>query len=52
MIVTKGRYWARSKYNTKTGLKKGDHRHNTDGTVTDWLGNTRRDTVGPMGKNF
>lgn len=43
MIVTKGRYWARTKYNTKTGLRKGETRHSTDGTVTDWLGRTTRE---------
>ena len=51
-IVTKGRFWNRTKYNTKTGLRKGQERHSTDGTITDWMGNTRRETNNSsMGRN-
>ncbi len=51
-IVTKGRYWARSKYNTKTGLRKGETRYcvGTNKT-TDWKDSEIKPYKTKMGSN-
>lgn len=52
MKTLKRHYWGFKKYNTKTGLYKGEKRHHTVGRVSDWNGRTvETQGRGAMGRN-
>ena len=57
-IVTKGTYWRRAKFNTKTGLFKGETSFSTcDGFSRDWMGKPvdkktdRKSLISSLGRN-
>lgn len=43
-IYSKRYYWGHKKYNSKTGLYKGEKRHSSDGTISDWMGKTIKES--------